>query len=107
MTEPVFQRERPTRAYVLHPDLKAQDARRMPEHRLAEAVSLAVALPMLEVVGAEVVRLPKPHAGHLFGTGKLAELKVVEDWLTMNLGMLHLQVRTLEMQKAARAALKP
>ena len=26
---------------------------------------------------------------------------------TMNLGMLHLQVRTLEMQKAARAALKP
>ncbi len=38
---------------------------------------------------------------------KLAELKVVEDWLTMNLGMLHLQVRTLEMQKAARAALKP
>ncbi len=75
MTEPVFQRERPTRAYVLHPDLKAQDARRMPEHRLAEAVSLAVALPMLEVVGAEVVRLPKPHAGHLFGTGKLAELK--------------------------------
>ncbi|MCE5972207.1 GTPase HflX [Sinirhodobacter sp. WL0062] len=75
MSDPIFQRERPTRAYILHPDLKAADARRMPEHRLAEAVSLAAALPNIEVVGSEVVRLPKPHAGHLFGTGKLAELK--------------------------------
>src|SRR5690606_24017031 len=32
------------------------------------------ALPGLEVVGAEVVRLARPHPGHLFGTGKLAEL---------------------------------
>ena len=38
---------------------------------------------------------------------KLAELKVVEDWLTMNLGMLHLQVRTLEMQKPPAPRLKP
>ena len=38
-------------------------------------MSLAAALPAIEVVGHEVVRLPKPHAGHLFGTGKLAELK--------------------------------
>lgn len=43
--------------------------------RLAEAVSLAAALPNLEVVGQEVVRLPKPHAGHLFGSGKVEELK--------------------------------
>ncbi len=47
----------------------------MPEHGLAEAVSLAAALPDLEVVGGEVVRLPKIHPGHLFGTGKLDELK--------------------------------
>jgi len=60
---------------VLHPDLKAADARRQPDLQLAEAVSLAVALPDLEIMGAEVVRLPKPHAGHLFGTGKMEELK--------------------------------
>jgi GTP-binding protein HflX len=47
----------------------------MPEHGLAEAVSLAAALPDLEVVGGEVVRLPKIHPGHLFGTGKLDEIK--------------------------------
>ena len=62
------------RAYVLHPDLKA-DRRRAPELALEEAVSLALALPDLEVVGSEVVRLPKAQAGMLFGSGKIAELK--------------------------------
>lgn len=38
---------------------------------------------------------------------KLAELRVVEGWLTMNLGVLSMQIKTLEMQKAALAALKP
>jgi GTP-binding protein HflX len=61
---------------VIHPEIRsAAGSRRLPEHALAEAMSLALALPGLEVVGGEVVRLPKPHAGHLFGTGKLAELK--------------------------------
>jgi hypothetical protein len=32
---------------------------------------------------------------------------VVETWLTMNLGMLSMQIKTLEMQKAAIAALRP
>jgi GTP-binding protein HflX len=44
------------------------------EHGLAEAVSLAAALPNLEVLGAEVVRLPKLHPGMLFGAGKVDEL---------------------------------
>ncbi|MBW6507104.1 MAG: GTPase HflX [Rhodobacteraceae bacterium] len=66
----------PTRAWVLHIDLKdARHARRLPEHGLAEAVSLAHALPRLEVVGSEVVRLGKPAPGTLFGSGKVAELK--------------------------------
>ncbi|MFV0490506.1 MAG: GTPase HflX [Pseudorhodobacter sp.] len=69
-------RERLTRAYVIHPDLKTVQQRRLPEHTLAEAVSLAVALPGLEVVGAEVVRLPKAAPGMLFGKGKIAELAV-------------------------------
>lgn len=62
------------RAYVLHPDLKA-DRRRAPELALEEAVSLALALPDLVVVGSDVVRLPKAQAGMLFGSGKIAELK--------------------------------
>ncbi len=63
------------RAYVLHPDLKSARTRRTPEHALAEAVSLAAALPDLEVMGADSVRLPKVTPGMLFGSGKVAELK--------------------------------
>jgi len=63
------------RAYVLHPDTRSDKARRPAEHGLAEAVSLAAALPDMEVTGAEVVRLARAHPGLLFGTGKVAELK--------------------------------
>jgi len=42
---------------VLHPDLKQGRARRLPDLALAEAVALAAALPDIEVMGAEVVRL--------------------------------------------------
>ena len=59
---------------MLHPDLKSARNRRLPEHGLAEAVSLAAALPNLEVLGAEVVRLPKLHPGMLFGSGKVDEV---------------------------------
>ncbi|HJV05876.1 PhaM family polyhydroxyalkanoate granule multifunctional regulatory protein [Paludibacterium denitrificans] len=38
---------------------------------------------------------------------KQAELRVVESWLTMNLGMVAMQIKTLDMQKAALAALTP
>ena len=64
-----------TRAWVLHPDLKSDRGRRNASYALQEAVSLAAALPGLLVLGAEIVPLPKAHAGHLFGTGKIAELK--------------------------------
>ncbi len=64
-----------TRAWVLHPDLKNDADRRPPEPALEEAVALAEALPGLEVVGSEVVRLPRAHPGLLFGTGKVDELK--------------------------------
>ena len=63
------------RAFVLHPDIKSQPSRRLPEHGLAEAVSLAAALPAMQVVGAEVVRLPRLHPGMLFGSGKVEDLK--------------------------------
>ncbi|MGY6411847.1 MAG: GTPase HflX [Alkalilacustris sp.] len=59
---------------VLYPDIRSAPGRRAPQAALAEAVALAAALPGLEVVGAEVVGLPKAQPGKLFGKGKLAEL---------------------------------
>ncbi|MES2667308.1 MAG: GTPase HflX [Pseudomonadota bacterium] len=64
----------PTRAYVLHPDLKSARSRRLPEHGLAEAMGLAAALPYLDLLGGEVVRLSKLHPGTLFGSGKVEDL---------------------------------
>ena len=64
-----------TRAWVIHPEIVGADRARDPELALEEAVSLAHALPDLEVVGAQVVRLRKPDAGRLFGKGKREELK--------------------------------
>jgi GTPase len=64
-----------TRTYVLHPALKSASARRLPEHGLAEAVALAAALPELEVLGSEVVRLSRTSPATLLGSGKVDELK--------------------------------
>ena len=66
--------ERATRALILHPDITSNPDRREASFALEEAVSLAAALPGLEVVGAEIVRLPKPSPGLLFGKGKIEEL---------------------------------
>lgn len=66
-----------TRAWVLHPDIKSDQGRRLAEPALAEGVALAEALPDLDVVGATVVRLPKAHAGMLFGSGKIEELQAL------------------------------
>jgi len=63
-----------TRAWVLHPDIKSDRNRRPAGPALAEGVALAAALPDLDVIGSEVVPLPKPHAGTLFGSGKIAEI---------------------------------
>ncbi len=63
-----------TRALVLHPDITSDPDRRDAGFALDEAVSLARALPGLEIVGAATVRLPKPQAGLLFGKGKIEEL---------------------------------
>ena len=57
----------------------------MPEHGLAEAVSLAQALPGMQVLGAEVVRLPRMQPGMLFGSGKVEEFKTLFKALEIDL----------------------
>lgn len=63
------------RALVLLPILAAQSSRHSKE-RLHEAVGLATAID-LEVVHALPIRLAKPRAGTLFGSGKIVELKQI------------------------------
>lgn len=63
-----------TRAWVIHPEIKSDPDRREATLALAEAVSLAHALPELDVVGSEIARLQRPQAGLLFGKGKIEEL---------------------------------
>jgi GTPase len=80
LTRPPFQIDdtagpKVTRAWVLHPDIKTDNNRRIAEPALAEAVALAEALPHLEVVGEEVVILRTVNAGMMFGSGKIEELK--------------------------------
>lgn len=38
---------------------------------------------------------------------KIAELKVVENWLAMSLSMMQMSIKTLELQRAALQALQP
>ncbi|MEE4188644.1 MAG: GTPase HflX, partial [Roseobacter sp.] len=64
-----------TRAWVVHPEIKSDPDRRPAENALAEAVSLARALPELEVVGSEIAPLKTVRAGMLFGSGKIDEVK--------------------------------
>ncbi|KCV83725.1 GTP-binding protein [Actibacterium atlanticum] len=59
---------------MLHPDIHSDRERRPAAPALEEAVSLALALPHLEVVGSDVVPLPKARPGLLFGPGKIEEL---------------------------------
>lgn len=75
MADPNSTEAQPARAYVIHPDISdARTQRRDGAHALDEAVALALALPGIEICGAEVVRLRKPDPGRLFGKGKLAEI---------------------------------
>jgi len=70
-------REETTRAWVLHPEIKGDRDARPSEPALEEAVALAAALPGLDVRGSDVVRLARVHAGMLFGSGKIEELKTI------------------------------
>ncbi|MEO0990756.1 MAG: GTPase HflX [Pseudomonadota bacterium] len=65
----------PTRVWVLHPAIVGAGGARPPERMLEEALSLAEALPGIEVSGSSIVRLQRPRPGYLFGEGKVEELR--------------------------------
>lgn len=82
MSKPEFQIDETdgparTRAWVLHPDIKNDNDRREPVPALAEAVALAEALPNLDVIGEAIVPLRTLNAGHLFGKGKIEEIRLI------------------------------
>lgn len=93
----------PTRALVIHPDIKAQHQPREPELALAEAVSLAHALPGLEVVDGLVVRLPKAQPGMLFGSGKVEELAALIEAAEVELVLIDGPVTPVQQRNLERA----
>ena len=87
---------------MLHPDIKADRTRRVAEHGLAEAVSLAAALPGIEVAGSGVVRLSRLQPGTLFGTGKVAELKALFEELGVTLVLIDGPVTPVQQRNLER-----
>ena len=94
---------KPTRAYVLHPDLKTAKARRLADLALAEAVALAAALPGLQVIGSEVARLARLHPGVLFGTGKVDDLAVRLKALEIDLVLVDGSVTPVQQRNLEKA----
>lgn len=65
-------------------------------------------------VPAGAPAMPFPNPATMFATmdpaqieRKIAELRVVENWLAMSLSMMQLSIKTLELQQAALQALQP
>ena len=92
-----------TRTWVLHPDIKNNNDRRLPEPALAEAVALAKALPGLEVFGDAIVRLPKAHSGMLFGKGKIEELHQLFDAEEVDLVLIDGPVTPVQQRNLEKA----
>ncbi len=92
-----------TRTWVLHPDIKSNNDRRLPEPALAEAVALAEALPGLEVIGETIVRLPKAHSGMLFGSGKIEELHQMFDAEEVDLVLIDGPVTPVQQRNLEKA----
>lgn len=92
-----------TRAFVLHPDILSDRNRRDANAGLDEAVSLAVALPELEVVGSSTVRVQKPQPGYLFGSGKIDELKDLFKSLEVDLVLIDGPVTPVQQRNLEKA----
>ncbi len=92
-----------TRAWVLHPDLKNDQTRRDAGPALDEAIALAAALPEIEVMGGTSVRLPKRHAGMLFGKGKIEELRLIFEEAEVELVLVDGSVTPVQQRNLEKA----
>ncbi len=69
------------------------------------------ALPGITVSGAGAIPFPNPAA--MFAAldpaeieRKIAELRVIENWLTMSVNLMQMSIKTMELQKASLEALR-
>jgi len=92
-----------TRAWVIHPDIKSDNDRRVAEPALAEAVALAHALPHLDVEGSNIVPLRTVSAGMLFGSGKIQELKTVFEEAEVDLVLVDGPVTPVQQRNLEKA----
>lgn len=92
-----------TRAWVIHPEIPSAGSERDPALALEEAVALAHALPDLDVVGAQIVRLRKPDAGKLFGKGKLEELRLAIEGAEVELVLVDGPVTPVQQRNMEKA----
>jgi len=92
-----------TRAWVIHPDIKSDNDRRVAEPALAEAVALAHALPHLDVEGSNIVPLRTVSAGMLFGSGKIEELKTVFEEAEVDLVLVDGPVTPVQQRNLEKA----
>ena len=73
-----------TRAFVIHPVLRSDDGRRDPDARLEEACGLAEAID-LDIVHRLAIKIGHPQPATLLGSGKVDELKVIIETLSIAL----------------------
>ncbi|AUM74515.1 GTPase HflX [Paracoccus jeotgali] len=94
----------PTRAYVIQPDIDGSaGSRRSAEDALAEGVALAMALPGVEIVGSQVVRLRKPSPGYLLSSGKLEEVGEVLEQSEVELVLIDGPVTPVQQRNLEKA----
>jgi len=99
----VTERE-PTRAYVIQPDIDGSAGpRRSAEDALAEGVALAMALPGVEIVGSQVVRLRKPSPRYLLSSGKLEEVGEVLEQSEVELVLIDGPVTPVQQRNLEKA----
>jgi hypothetical protein len=64
-------------------------------------------------MGAQPGAMPLPNPAAIFATldpaeidRKIAEMRVIENWLAMSLSLMQMSIKTLELQKASLEALR-
>jgi hypothetical protein len=78
---------------------------------------LGIAMPGFPMAGAAAPQapagMPFPHPAAMFAAldpveidRKIAELRIIENWLTMSVNMMQMSIKTMELQKASLEAMR-